>query len=165
MQTEDNLKDAFAGESQAHMKYLNFAAKAQQEDKPNVARLFQAASLSEQIHASAHLSVLKGIGATAENLAAAIGGESFEVAEMYPGYAATAEKENAKDALQSINRALAAEKVHKALYTRAKEAVVSGKDVAVGTIWVCPNCGFTMEGERLDKCPECGWYGTDFKGF
>jgi hypothetical protein len=84
--TETNLKDALAGESQAHIKYLTFADKAEEEGYDNVARLFRAASFSEQVHASKHLKVLSGIGSTAENLGAAVGGEGFEIEEMYPAY-------------------------------------------------------------------------------
>jgi rubrerythrin len=86
--TEDNLEAAFAGESQAHLKYTNFAERAEKEGRPNVARLFHAAALSERIHASSHLRALGGIDDTLANLAVAIEGETFEVEEMYPAYTA-----------------------------------------------------------------------------
>src|SRR5574340_1101861 len=80
------LREAFAGESQAHLRYLVYADVAEREGLPNTARLFRAASLSEQIHATNHLRALGGVGSTAQNLKTAFGGESFEIAEMYPAY-------------------------------------------------------------------------------
>ncbi len=154
--TEENVKAAFAGESQAHMKYMAFAEKAEREGKPNVARLFKAASFAEQAHATAHLRVLGGIGSTPDNLAAAIGGETFEFEEMYIAFKAVAERQEEKAALRSIDRAMEAEKVHAALYSRAKEAVASGKDVDLDPVIVCASCGWTGEGEMPDKCPYCG---------
>ena len=163
--TETNLQAAFAGESQAHMKYLNFAYNAEKDGLPNVARLFQAASFSEQIHASNHLRALEGIQGTAANLGGALGGETFEVEHMYPDYIAVAEKQGEKKALRSMNAALEAEKVHAKLYSAAKQSVEAGKDVAAVDIWVCTSCGFTMEGEPPDKCPVCGAPKAKFRKF
>ena len=84
--SEKNLNDAFAGESQAHMKYMAFGDKAERENLPNVARIFRANSYAEQIHATNHFRTLSGIQGTSENLQAAIEGETFEVEEMYPAY-------------------------------------------------------------------------------
>ncbi|HOP80220.1 MAG TPA: rubrerythrin family protein, partial [Armatimonadota bacterium] len=154
--TEDNAKAAFAGESQAHVKYLVFSEKAKQEGKPNVARLFAAASYAEQVHAAQHLRVMKGIGSTAENLTAAVSGEGFEIDEMYPAYLSVAEAQSEPAAKTSFQRAFEAEKVHKELYQQAKEAVEAGKDVELGDILVCPTCGFTTEGTVPEKCPLCG---------
>ena len=153
--TEENLKNAFAGESQAHMKYLNFAEKARQEQKPNVARLFEAASFAEQVHASKHLKVLSGIGTTGDNLAAAINGEGFEIDEMYPTYMAIADMQGESAAKQSFYSANEAEKVHLRLYEKAKAAVDAGRDADIGTVWVCTVCGFTGEGDVPDECPIC----------
>ncbi|HYA49074.1 MAG TPA: rubrerythrin family protein, partial [Burkholderiales bacterium] len=89
--TQDNVGNALAGESQAHIKYLAFSEKAAAEDLPNVARIFKAASYSEQVHATNHLKTLAGVGGTKENLAAAAAGENFEVEEMYPAYLAVAQ--------------------------------------------------------------------------
>jgi len=154
--TEANVKDAFAGESQAHMKYLNFAAKAEEEGKGNVARLFKAASYSEQVHASNHLGVLEGVGSTSENLAGAAGGEGFEVDQMYPAYVAVAKLQGEEDAQESFEAAVEAEKVHRGLYLRAQQAVEAGGDLEAFDLWVCESCGFTMEGEAPAKCPVCG---------
>lgn len=154
--TEENLKNAYAGESQAHLKYLAFADAAAQEKLANVARLFQATSFSEQVHAVNHLRTLGGISKTGENLQTAMDGENFEVTEMYPAYKLVAESQGEKAAVMWLNAALAAEKVHAGLYRRAKEAVDRGKDLDSFPIHVCSVCGFTVEGEAPDKCPVCG---------
>jgi len=163
--TQENTKAAFAGESQAHMKYLNFAEKAAQEGKENVARLFRAASFAEQVHATGHLKVLAGIGSTSENLATAMAGENFEVEEMYPAYIAVAEKQGEDKAQKSFQYAIEAEKVHFDLYQKSKQAVDAGEDVALGDLWVCPYCGYTMEGEAPDRCPVCRTLKKNFVKF
>jgi len=163
--TEANLKESFAGESQAHMKYLNFAERAEKEGFPNVARLFRATSYAEQIHASNHLRALDGIQGTAANLGAAIGGETFEVEEMYAAYKAVAEAQGEKKALRMMDWALAAEKVHAQLYGAAKQSVEGGNDIGEHPIWVCEACGFTMEGEPPDVCPVCGAKHERFRKF
>lgn len=154
--TEENLKNAYAGESQAHLKYQAFADAAAKEKLANVARLFRATSFSEQVHAINHLRTLSGIGKTAGNLEAAMGGENFEVTEMYPAYKLVAESQGEKAAVMWFNAALAAEKVHAGLYKKAKEAVDQGKDLGSFPIHVCSVCGFTVEGEAPEKCPVCG---------
>lgn len=154
--TEENLKNAFAGESQAHMKYLAFANKAEKENFPNVARLFRANSFAEQIHATNHLRIFSGIGETAENLQDAIEGETFEVEEMYPAYVRVAQEQNELGAETMTKWALAAEKVHANLYRKAKEAVNIGRDASIGVIHVCHVCGYTIEGEAPEICPICG---------
>ena len=119
--TQRNLQDAFAGESQAHMKYMVFADQAEREGLANIARLFRAASYSEQMHATAHLRALSGVNATAKNLEVALGGENFEIDEMYPSYSAVANLQGEKAAVSSMDRAFQAEKIHSKLYARAKE--------------------------------------------
>ena len=154
--TEENVKGAFAGESQAHMKYIAFAEAAEKEKLANIARLFRANSFAEQIHATNHLRTLSGIKKTAENLQAAIEGETFEVTEMYPAYIKVAEDQEEKTAVMWFNYALVAEKVHAGLYKRAKESVDKGQDLDYFPVQVCGVCGFTAEGEAPDKCPVCG---------
>ena len=154
--TEDNVKAALAGESQAHIKYAAFAWKADAETLPNVARTFRANSYAEQIHASNYVRILGALGSTKDNLQAAVGGESFEIAEMYPAYVITAQSQGEKSAETYFNYALAAEKVHAGMYQAAGEAVAAGRDIADKPIHVCSVCGFTMEGEAPDKCPVCG---------
>ncbi len=154
--TENCIKDAFAGESQAHVKYSIFAEKATKEGKPNVARLFHAASFAERVHASRHLKVLGGTaGDTAANLAEARGGENFEVEEMYPAFAAVAGLQGEKDAVEAIDHASKAEVDHRALYDEAMKAVAAGSDLADDPIHVCGFCGHTWTGDIPDKCPIC----------
>jgi rubrerythrin len=153
--SEKNLKDAFAGESQAHMRYLAFADKAEKENLANVARLFRANSFAEEIHATNHLRTLSGIGKTSENLKAAIEGETYEVEEMYPTFISVAQEEQEMGAETVTKWALEAEKVHAGLYKKAKEAVDTGEDMEFQPIHVCQVCGFTVEGEAPDQCPLC----------
>jgi len=96
--TEDNLWEAFAGESQANRKYLAFAKKAEADGKPQVAKLFRAAAEAETIHAHAHLRVMGGINSTIENLKEAVAGEGAEFQEMYPRMLALAQEEGNKPA-------------------------------------------------------------------
>ena len=154
--TKANLEAAFAGESQAQTKYLIFADRAEKEGFSNVARLFRATSFAEQVHATSHLRTLGGIGKTVNNLEAAIGGETYEVEEMYPAFIAVAEVQEEKAAVRSNKYALEAEKVHAALYTQAKAAVGAGNDTDIGQVHVCSACGWTGEGEPPDECPLCG---------
>ena len=153
--TQANLEAAFAGESQAHMKYLAFAAKAEKEGFSNVSRLFKAVAYAEQVHATNHFKVLDGLGQTAENLAAALGGETYEIEEMYPAFLAVAELQGEKGAIRSNKWAMEAEKVHAEMYGAAKEAVKGGSDAGVGQVYVCSVCGWTGEGEPPDECPLC----------
>ncbi len=154
--TENMVKEALSGESQAHLRYKFYAQKAKDENLPNIARLFEAASLSEQIHATNHLKVLEGEGKTADNLEKALAGENFEIEDMYPAYIAVAKEQGENLAATYHQFALAAEKVHASLYDRAKQAARQGKDVELATVCVCQICGFTMEGEAPDRCPVCG---------
>lgn len=154
--THANLEAAFAGESQAHMKYLIFAQRAEQEGFPEVARLFRAISFAEQVHATNHLRTLGNIEQTASNLAAAIAGETYEVEEMYPAFKAVADLQGEKNALRSNTWAMEAEKVHAGMYEKARQAVLAGKDVQLGDVWICEVCGWTVEGDAPEKCPLCG---------
>jgi len=156
MATVDNLKEAFAGESQANRKYLAFAKKAESEGYPQVAKLFRAAAEAETVHAHAHLRALGGIRSTNENLAAAIEGEGFEFQKMYPKFLAEAERETHKSAVISFKYALAVEEIHHGLYQDALEAVKAGNDLPASSIFVCSVCGNTVKGEVPDTCPVCG---------
>lgn len=156
MATTDNLKEAFAGESQANRKYLAFAKKADEQKFPQIARLFRAAAEAETVHAHAHLRVLDGVKDTGANLQAAIAGEGFEFTEMYPKFLAQAEQEGNKGAVISFRNALDVEKIHHGLYSEALSAFESGKDLAAAPIFVCSVCGNTVAGHAPDKCPVCG---------
>jgi rubrerythrin len=156
MPTSANLKEAFAGESQANRKYLAFARKAEQDGLPHVAKLFRAVAEAETVHAHAHLRVLQGVRSTAENLQAAIDGEGYEFGEMYPKFVDQAEKEGQRAAAISFRYAMQVERTHHGLYAEALEAVKSGKDLPATTIHVCSVCGHTVCGAAPDKCPVCG---------
>lgn len=163
--TEENLKIAFAGESQAHMRYLIFAKKAEEEGFPNVARLFRAIAYAEQVHATNHYGALGMIRNSSDNLQVAIDGETYEVNEMYPAYNAVAKLQEEKGAERTTNWALQAEKVHAGMYQKAKQAVENNKDLKIGAIYICDTCGYTVEGEAPSRCPVCGAPKEKFRKF
>jgi len=153
--THDNLKEAFAGESQANQKYRAFAKKAEQDGFTNVAKLFRLTAEAERIHAEGHLRSLEGVGTTAENLETAINGETYEFKEMYPPMVKQAESDQHK-AKRMFDYAVAAEEVHAKLYTLALEAVKQGKDLTGVEFYLCPVCGYIEMGKPTDPCPVCG---------
>lgn len=155
MATNENLQEAFAGESQANRKYLAFAKQADKDGYPQVARLFRAAAEAETVHAHAHLGVMDGVKSTADNLKEAIDGEGQEFKKMYPGFVAEAEKEDNEPAVSSFKNALAVEEIHHGLYTEALAKISSGSDLPETRIYVCPVCGNTVKGEAPEKCPIC----------
>jgi rubrerythrin len=163
--TEDNLKAAFAGESQAHMRYLIFAQAAERDGRANTARLFRAIAYAEQIHATKHFKELGGIKDSAQNLEAAIAGETYEVEEMYPAFNAVAEFQGETGAARCTDWALQAEKVHARMYAQAKQAEDQGKDATLGDVVICDVCGFTAEGSPPEKCPVCGVKADRFTKF
>lgn len=155
MSTTQNLKDAFAGESQANRTYLAFAKKADKDGLPQVGRLFRAAAAAETIHAHAHLRVLGTVKETTDNLQAAIAGEGHEFKEMYPAFLAEAQKEDNKAAIASFENALAVEEIHHNLYTDALNTVKAGNDLPQTKIFVCCGCGHTVNSAAPDTCPIC----------
>ncbi|EMG35904.1 rubrerythrin [Desulfocurvibacter africanus PCS] len=150
--TEENLMEAFAGESQANRKYLAYAKQADKEGHPQVAKLFRAAAEAETVHAHAHLRVLGAVKTTAENLKDAVAGETHEFKSMYPGMIETAKAEGNKMALRSFEFANTVEKTHADLYQKALENLGSNKET---DYWVCSVCGHTVEDEAPEKCPVC----------
>jgi rubrerythrin len=161
--TQDNLKEAFAGESQASRRYTYFAEKADSEKHPQVARLFRAASEAETVHARNHLKAMGGIGTTAANLKAAISGESYEFTEMYPGFIEQARTEKNGRAETSFDYANQVEKIHHRLYQKALELLEAGQEAKTEPYFVCPVCGNTVAGKAPDVCPICGTPGSQFK--
>lgn len=153
--TIENLKEAFAGESQANQKYRAFAKKAERDGFPNVARLFRTAAEAERIHAEGHLAALDAIRSTAENLQAAIEGETYETETMYPPMfeQATIDAHKAK---RMFGYALEAEAVHAKLYTMALEDVNQGKDLTDVEFYLCPVCGNIEIGKPTEACKVCG---------
>jgi rubrerythrin len=160
--TVENLKTAFAGESQANRKYLAFAAKAEKEGYPQIAKLFRAAAEAETIHALAHFQSMGGVGSTLDNVQAAIAGETYEYTDMYPPMVAQAEAEGHRGKAM-LKWANAVEKVHADLYKQALAALRDGKDLSAMEIYVCPVCGHLELGTAPDKCPVCGALGAKFQ--
>jgi len=160
VKTIENLKAAYNGESTASAKYAAFADKAKAEGLDTVAVMFMATSKAEAIHAGNHLKVLEKLGekvagpqigafnvlSTAENLADAIKGETYEINTMYPEFVAAAEKEKSADAIKSFTWALDTEKKHQAFYNVALTAVSAGGEKSLPANWfVCPVCGNTYD--------------------
>ncbi len=168
--TEQHLINAFGGESQANMRYLHFAEQAEKEKFYNVTRLFRAIAHAEYIHAGDHYRELRhldggfvansmaafGPGESKKNLKLAIAGETFEIEEMYPVYIEVAKFQGEKSAQRSFEWSYTTEKLHRQLFERALDSVNAGKDVDLGPVQVCELCGYTLEGQALDKCPLCG---------
>ena len=159
--TIDDLKTAFAGESQAFQKYTAYAKKAAAQGFTNIAKLFEATAQAELIHAAGHLKALDQIQDTLDNLQDAINGETYEFTEMYPPMLQAAEAENHK-AKVMFGYAVAAEEVHAQLYTKALEAVREGKDLAISDFYLCPGCGYIELGSRPERCPICNLKGEKF---
>lgn len=158
----EDLKAAFAGESQANRKYTSFAKKADVEGYAQVAKLFRAAAAAEAVHAANHLKAMDGLQGTSENLKVAIEGENYEVTSMYPEFIRDAEEESNSRALRTFRWAMDVEKVHEALYRKALENLEAGKE-AKFDYYVCPTCGYTHEGALEGKCPVCGSPGEKFE--
>ena len=152
--TIENLKEAFAGESQANQKYRAFANKAEQDGFPNIARLFRTTAEAERIHAEGHLKALEEICSTIENLHAAIQGETYEYTKMYPPMLAQATEDGHK-AKRMFGYAVEAEEVHARLYNLALEAALQGKDLTESEFYLCPVCGRIEFGKPTEACPTC----------
>ena len=163
--TKRFLEDAYAGESQAHMRYTLFADVAEKEHLPNIAKLFKAIAHAELVHARNHYRALGNINGTSENLKMAIEGETFEVDEMYPVYKNAAMLQKESEAERSAGYALEAEKIHARLYRQARENVQKGKDIAIKRIYICPVCGYTAIDDAPDFCPVCGAAKKSFLAF
>ena len=160
--TVENLKEAFAGESQANRKYLAFARKADKEGLPQIAKLFRAAAEAETIHALGHLQNMGGVGSTLENLKAAVAGETYEFSEMYPPMVAQAEAEKHKGRAM-LGWANDVEKVHAGLFQQALAALQSGADLSQMDVYLCPVCGDLEFGVLPEKCPVCNTPGARFE--
>lgn len=170
VKTIENLKAGIKGETTASARYKAFADKAREEGFDTVAKLFEAASKAESIHAANHTKVLESLGekmeafkpdfevkTTAENLQIAIDGEAYEVKSMYPEFIAAAETEKVDKAVKSFTWAIDTEKKHKDFYTKALEAVKQKNESQLAfTYMVCPVCGNTYEKATMDKsCAFC----------
>ena len=160
--TDENLKEAFAGESQANRKYLAWAKKAEQDGFANIARLLRTIAEAETIHANGHLAAMGGVGTTADNLKAAVAGETYEFTEMYPPMLAEATAAGHLRAKRMFGYAVEAEAVHARLFQAAIEAVSSGKDLAASSFYLCPVCGHVELGQPPAVCPICGLKGDKY---
>jgi len=157
----ENLKAAFAGESQANRKYTAFSRKADEQGHPQVAKLFRAAAAAETVHALSHFKVLGGVADTGANVEAAIAGEDFEVETMYPEFIQTAVAEGDKKAENTFKWAFEVEKTHRDLFRKALANL--GKETESFDYYVCPVCGHTHERAAPEKCPVCGVKGSLFE--
>jgi rubrerythrin len=155
MATEENLKDAFVGESRANRRYLAFAEQARRDGFPQVAKLFRAAAAGEAAHAGAFLRVMGAVRATPENLEEALSGESFEFKDMYPRYEAAAMEEGDPAATAAFQNARAVEEVHHVLFQDALDRVRAGEDLPPEGLFVCRVCGNAARDERPRTCPVC----------
>ena len=153
-----DLMEGFAGESQANRKYTAYARKAEAEGNLNAAKLFRVTADAETIHALKHFETAGKVGTTAENLKAAIAGETYEFKEMYPAFMKDAEEENNKGALIAFRFASAAEEVHARLYQEMLDSLDSTEEVKY---YLCPVCG-NIEKVRPEKCVICGVMGSKF---
>jgi rubrerythrin len=155
VKTDENLKAAFAGESQANRMYLAFAMKAEEEGLPQIAKLFRAAAEAETVHAMNHLRAMGQVKSTLDNLGTAVSGETYEFKKMYPEFLVEAKKEVNKKAYQSFDYANRVEQIHAGLYQKAIESAKKKQDLPKADIYVCPVCGNTFEGSTPDLCPIC----------
>ncbi|MHA1378571.1 MAG: rubrerythrin family protein [Candidatus Helarchaeota archaeon] len=154
--TQENLKTAFAGESQANRKYLAFSKEADKAGFPNIAKMFRAIAKAETVHALNHLKAMGEVKSTLENLKEAKSGEFYEITKMYPEMVETAKKEGHRQGERTLNFALEVEKIHEKIYAKTIEIAKNGKDIEKTAFYVCPVCGCTFEGDDLpDNCPIC----------
>ncbi len=156
METNKNLKEAFAGESQANRKYIAFSRKAEKEGLKQIARLFRATAEAETVHALKHFEVMGGIKSTKDNVQAAIEGETFEFTKMYPAMIEQAIKDKNEAAKTTFKLANEVEKIHARHFSDALEAVKAGKDLDKSEIYICEVCGNTIIGNMPGKCSVCG---------
>jgi len=156
--TEENLKKAFAGESQARNKYDYFAKVARKEGYHYIARILEETALNEKQHAKDEFKLLNGIGSTVDNLKAAIEGEHYENTEMYPGMQKDAEEEGNDMAAELFKEISEVEEHHEERFKKLLEMVEKGtvwkRDKEIE--WKCSQCGYVHKGtEPPEVCPSC----------
>ena len=156
--TEQNLRAAFSGESEARNKYTYFASKAKKDGFDQIAAIFQQTADNEKEHAKLWFKELNGIGTTAENLAAAADGENYEWTDMYEGFAKTAEEEGFAELAAKFRLVAQIEKHHEERY-RALLKNIEMQEVFKKSevkVWECRNCGHIVVGEQAPEiCPTC----------
>ena len=156
--TEENLKAAFAGESQARNKYTYFAYVAKKEGFEQIAEIFLRTADNEKEHAKMWFKELGELGNTASNLEAAAAGENYEWTDMYEEFAKVAEEEGFKDLAEKFRGVGAIEKMHEERYRALLKNVETKKvfEKSTVTIWECRNCGHIVVGTKAPEvCPVC----------
>ena len=156
--TEENLKAAFAGESQARNKYTYFASVAKKEGFEQIAEIFLRTADNEKEHAKMWFKELGELGNTASNLEAAAAGENYEWTDMYEEFAKVAEEEGFKDLAEKFRGVGAIEKMHEERYRALLKNVETKKvfEKSTVTIWECRNCGHIVVGTKAPGvCPVC----------
>jgi len=156
--TEKNLKEAFAGESQARNKYTYFASVAKKEGYEQIAAIFEATANNEKEHAKMWFKELQGIGTTVENLKAAASGENFEWTDMYERMAKEAEEEGFKALAIKFRMVGAIEREHEKRYLALLNNIEMQKvfEKSEETMWECRNCGHLVIGKKAPQiCPVC----------
>ncbi len=164
--TEKNLKEAFAGESQARGKYTYFAQIAKQEGYEQLAAIFEQTARNEQEHARIWFEALAGLGNTAQNLLAAAEGENYEWTDMYARFAKDAEEEGFPELAAKFKRVAAIEKSHEERYRKLLNNVEMQQVFAKGeeTMWECRVCGHLVMGKKAPQvCPVCGYAQSYFE--
>ncbi len=164
--TKDNLKAAFAGESQARNKYAYFAKVARKEGYHYIAKIFEETALNEEQHAKDEFKLLEGIGDTVANLKEAIAGENYETTTMYPEFAKVAREEGNNKAAVLFEQIAKVEAQHREKYKKLLEMVENGTVYKreKPTKWRCLKCGYIYEGtEPPQKCPCCQHPGEYFE--
>jgi rubrerythrin len=154
--TSENLRAAFAGESQANRRYLAFAKKAEEEGYTQAAKLFRAAAEAETVHALNHVQITGEVKTTLDNLGVALNGETYEFQKMYPEFLATAKQENNKQAAWSFDVANKVEQVHAKLFQKAIDTMKNKQELPKVDYYVCSVCGNTVESSAPEICPICG---------
>ncbi len=160
--TEANLQSAFSIESQAYLRYTFFAAKADLDGFPDIARLFRAAAEAEMIHARNHFNVMGGIGSTKENVLAAATSEHYELTRVYPGFIDSALTERREPAKISFNYALKTEQTHNEHFEKVFEALKAGQKTVPENYFVCHICG-NLVTQVPPKCPVCNSPSGEYK--
>lgn len=161
--TENNLQEAFGGESKANRRYMFYAEKAEKDGYPQVAKLFRAVAEAETVHARNHFNAMDAIGTTKDNLMAASIGEHQEFTGMYPLFIDVAEEERNDRADRSFVLANAVEKIHHGYFEAALKIIKEGKKPEDATYYICQACGNTVTGSVPDKCSICGSAARAFK--
>ena len=162
-ETEQNLQEAFAGESQANRRYTFFADKAEKEGHPQIAKLFRAAAEAETVHARNHFNAMDGVGSTKGNLTAGVIGEHREFTGMYPAFIEQAKTDQYKRAEITFDHANQVEEIHYNLFQEALKALEAEQEMKDEPIFVCQVCGNTVPGAAPERCPICKAPASSFK--